>query len=169
MRLSQNFDFLGLNNFKILKTLNFKTFWSTLKIRRLEAKLCVAFQRVHIFYWKDIYINFYWKRERSWKWKNSHTVLEKLTFNSYKNCKLKVKLWWVGAHERKKRTFFVHFVLSEGNFFKICFISCIVYWIHFQNIYTWTYQKRLLHTLLLLVSKIRESFQCILTECDSWI
>ena len=50
-----------------------------------------------------------------------------MTFNSYNNCKLKVKLWWVGAHKRKKRTFFVHFVLSEGNFLKICFISCIVH------------------------------------------
>ena len=46
----------------------------------------------------------------------------------YKNRKLKVKLWSVGARERKKRTFFVPFILSEGIFFNICDLSqCIVY------------------------------------------
>ena len=44
--------------------------------------------------------------------------------------------------------FFVPFIFSEGNFFNICVLSwCIVYWIHFQNIYTFTYHKTLLHTL----------------------
>ena len=53
--------------------------------------------------------------------------------------------------------------LSKGNFFKTCVLSqCIVYWIHFQNIHTFTYQKAFLHTLSLLVSKIVESLQCIL-------
>ena len=56
--------------------------------------------------------------------------------------------------------------LSEGNFFEICVLSqCIlniVYWIHFQNMHTFTYQKALLYTLLLLASKIIESLQCIL-------
>ena len=37
--------------------------------------------------------------------------------------KLKVKFWWVVARERKKRAFFVTFILSEGNFFKhLCFM-----------------------------------------------
>ena len=90
---------------------------------------------------------------------------ESLCFSSYKNRKLKVKLWWVGARERKKRAFFVPFILSEGNFFNICVLSqCIVYWIHFQNIHTFTYQKILLHTLLLLVSKIDKSLQYILSH-----
>ena len=31
-----------------------------------------------------------------------------LCFSSYKNCKLKVKLWWVGARKRKKRTLLYH-------------------------------------------------------------
>ena len=43
-------------------------------------------------------------------------------FSSYKNCKLKVKLWWVGARDRKKRAFFVSFILSEENFLT-CFIA----------------------------------------------
>ena len=51
----------------------------------------------------------------------THTFRE-TCFSSYKNCKLKVKLWWVGARERKKRAFFVSFILSEENFLT-CFIS----------------------------------------------
>ena len=46
-----------------------------------------------------------------------------LCFSSYKNRKLKIKLWWVRARERKKRAFFVSFILSEGNFFNICVLS----------------------------------------------
>ena len=43
---------------------------------------------------------------------------------------------------KEKSAFFVMLILSEGNFFNICFISMyIVYWINFQNIYTFTYQK----------------------------
>ena len=40
--------------------------------------------------------------------------------------------------------------------------QCIVYWIQFQNIHPFTYKKTLLHTFLLLASKIVESLQCIL-------
>ena len=49
-----------------------------------------------------------------------HVVLERRTlcFSSYKNSKLKVKLW-VGARERKKRAFLGSFILSEGHFFNI--------------------------------------------------
>ena len=44
------------------------------------------------------------------------------------------------------------------HFFNIWVLSqCIVYWIHFQNIHTFTYQKTLLHILFLLVFKIVES------------
>ena len=60
------------------------------------------------------------KTKANRKWKIPHTPLEKRTlcFSSYKNRKLKVKLWWDRAHERKKRVFFEPFILSEGNFFK---------------------------------------------------
>ena len=104
--------------------------------------------------------------KRNPKSKIPHTVLEKRTlcFSSYKNRKLKIKLSCVGAYERKKGHFCnVFFFLSEGNFFKVCVLSqCIVYLIHFQNIYIITYQETLLHTVLLLVSKIVERRQCIL-------
>ena len=96
-----------------------------------------------------------------------------MCFSSCKNRKLEVKLWWVGVRERKKRAFFVPFILCEGKFFKICVLSqCILYWIHFQKIHTFTYQKIIIHTLLLLVFKIVESLQCILNKfalLKSWI
>ena len=96
------------------------------------------------------------KTKWSRKWKITQ-YLERwiLCFSSYKNNKLNVNLWWVGAWERKKEGLFLPFILSQGNFFNIVVLSqCIVYWIYFQNIHTFTYQKALLHTLLLLVFKI---------------
>ena len=107
------------------------------------------------------------KTKRNRKWIIAHTGLDRriLPFSSYKDCKLNVKLWWLGARERKNRTFLVLFILSVGNFFNICVLSqCIVYWIHFQNIHTFTYLKTFLHTLLLLAFKIVESLQCILNS-----
>ena len=101
------------------------------------------------------------KTKRSRKWKIPHIVLERRTlyFSSYKTRKLKVKLWWVGARERKKRTFFIPFILSEGNFFKVYVLSqCIVYWIHIQNIHTLIYQKTLLRTLFCLFWKSAKAF-----------
>ena len=63
---------------------------------------------------------------------------------------------------KKKLGIFVPFILSQHNFFKICALSqCIAYWIHFPYIHTFTYQNSLLHTLLLLVSKIVKSLHCI--------
>ena len=55
-------------------------------------------------------------------------------------------------------------VKKEGIFSKkICVLwQCVVYWMPFQNIHTFTYQKWLLHSLLLLAFEIVESLQCIL-------
>ena len=67
--------------------------------------------------------------------------------------------------QKKEEGIFVPFILSEGDFFKICVLSqWIVHWIHFLNLHTFTFQKTLLHTLLLLVSKTIESLQCILND-----
>ena len=87
-----------------------------------------------------------------------------------KNCEFKVKLWWVGAGERKKSAFFVTFILSEGNFFNICVLSqCIVYWMNVQNIYTLTCQKtNIIPYTFLLVFVIVESLQCILNFLMNW-
>ena len=111
------------------------------------------------------------KTKRNRKWKIQQTVFERQTLcvSSYKNRKFKVKLWWVGARKRRKWAFFVPFILSEGHFFNICVLSqCVVYWIHFQNIHTFPYQKTLFCTLLLLVFKTIESFQCILKWSDTF-
>ena len=94
---------------------------------------------------------------------NPITVLERWTmcFSSYKNCKLKIKLWWVEAHKRKKnklyknKVYFVH----RTYFQHLGFIS--IYSV-FNKLSA--YERTLLHTLLLLVFKIVESLQCIPTQ-----
>ena len=91
-----------------------------------------------------------------------------MCFSLYKNCELKVKLWWVGACERKKESIFCNVYFFRKKFLNIWRLSqCIVYLICFQNIHTFTYQKTLFHILLLLVFKIVESFQCILSNKDT--
>ena len=58
------------------------------------------------------------------------------------------------SSRKRKKAFFVPFILSEGHFFNICVPSqCIMYWIYFQNIRTFIYQKALLHTLFCLLLK----------------
>ena len=72
----------------------------------------------------------------------THSFTERnLCFSSYEICKLKIKLWWVAALERKMRAFFVRFPLLEGIFL------IFVCWIHFENMHTSIYQKALFHTL----------------------
>ena len=122
---------------------NFKTSSCNLKIRSLEQN------GVWLFYYFNFERNYdvlkskspcillnkninFNENETEWKIANP-TILERRTlcFSSYKNRKLKVKLWWVGARERKKRAFFVPFILLEGKFLEIYILSqCIVYWIH---------------------------------------
>ena len=83
------------------------------------------------------------KNETESKMKNpTHNFKTRtLCFSSYKNHKLKVKLWWVGARTRKKRAFFVPFTLCEGIFFNICVLSqCVVYWIHWCS-EIWSFVK----------------------------
>ena len=59
----------------------------------------------------------------------------------------------------EKRAFFVLFILFEENFFNIFVLSqFIVYWIHFLNIRTFTYQKALLHTLFCLFLRLLKAF-----------
>ena len=66
---------------------------------------------------------------------------------------------------KKKKGIFVPIILPEGNFFKNYVLTkCVVYWIHLQNMHTFTYKKKSLHTLLLLVAKIIKNFQCMLKE-----
>ena len=78
---------------------------------------------------------------------HTHNFRDTLCFSSYMNRKLKIKLWWIGAGEKKGDiSCAVYFV--QRNFFNICVLSkFIVYWIHFENIHTFTYQKILLRII----------------------
>ena len=60
---------------------------------------------------------------------------------------------------KEKRAYFVPLILSKAIFFNICVLSqCIVYWRHFQNKHTFTYQKALLHTRFCLFLKSSKVF-----------
>ena len=95
---------------QLTQILNFQTSCCNLKVRGRVAKLYAAFL---LFFFERNYdvlkskspcfllnknTNFN-KNETNRKWKTPNTVLERWTmcFSSYKNCELKVKLWWVGA------------------------------------------------------------------------
>ena len=128
-------------------SLNFKTSFKTSFSFRLQPKnersesktvLCYCFnfeKSLDVLKWKcrcillNKNINFN-KNKTGSKWKILHTVLERptLSFSSYTNRKLKLKLWWVGAHERKVRAFLYFFYRlfcpKEFFFFQhLCFIS----------------------------------------------
>ena len=61
------------------------------------------------------------KKKQNWKWEIPHTFLERrsLCFSSYKNCKLKVKLLWVRARERKKKGQFLYRLFCPKEFLLI--------------------------------------------------
>ena len=91
-------------------------------------------------------INFNKNETDNRKWKITHTVLgrRRLCFSLYKNRKLKVKLM-IWSLRKKIEGIFCTAYFVRSNFFNICALSQgIVYWIHFQNIHTFTYQKTLL-------------------------
>ena len=72
------------------------------------------------------------KNDWNRKWKIPHTVLERRTlcFSSYKNPKMKLELWWVGARERIKRHFLYHLFCPKKIFLTFVFyldLLCIKY------------------------------------------
>ena len=72
-----------------------------------------------------------------------------LVFQLVWELRVKSKTVMSWARERKESAFSATFILPDVNLFNICVLSqCIVYWINFQNIYAFTYQKTLLHALL---------------------
>ena len=92
--------------------------------------------------------------------KSFRVFLERRTlcFSSYKNRKSKVKLWWVGTCERKKRkkTFFCIVCFDRNSFLTFVFYFsqyCIEYTYISKNITSYIFE---------LVFKIVESLQCIL-------
>ena len=121
-------------------------------------------QRVHAFVLKKNSI----KTKRNRKWKITHTVLERRTlcFRSNKNRKLNetVMSW---SSRKKKGGIFVLLIFDWRNFFSICLLSqCIVCWIHFEHIHTFTYQKNITSYTYLPVFKINESVNISLSPTE---
>ena len=79
-------------------------------------------------------------------------------------------MWWIEAPEKKTRAFFLPFILFEGNILNICVLSqCIVYWIQFQNIHTFTYQKHYFIHFCCLFLKLSKAFSVSLNKSRaSW-
>ena len=89
--------------------------------------------------------------KRNRKWKIPHIVLERQTlcFGSY----------GVFFFLEENRVFFVPSILPKRNFLKLCLLSqCIVYWILFQNIHTFTYQKHYFTHFYCLFLKLLKAF-----------
>ena len=132
---------------------NFKTSCCCLRIKGLGVKLCVTFllflflKELWRFKAKKSLTSFLLNKNVNFNKDEIKSKLENLTqslretnlelcFSSYMTRKPKVKQWWVGAIERKKRKLFVKFIFFEEKFFNSCVLSQdIVYWIHFQNIH----------------------------------
>ena len=144
-------------------SLNFKTSYYNLKISGLGAKLWVAF--LSFSFWKELWrfkvkdpmhfveqnINFN-KNATESKMKNPTYSFKRRTlyFNSYKNRKLKVKLWWVGARKRKKRAFLYRLFCPKKFFLHLCFISmCSV----LNTLSEYTYFPYFFHFYILTSSK----------------
>ena len=108
---------------------------------------------------------------RNWKLKSPYIVLETwiMFFSSYNNCKSKVKLWWVGARE-KKSAFFVTFIFFEGKSFDyyLRFIS-----MHSvlnklsEYIYTLIYQKQYFIHFYCLFFKSLKALSVYLKHMDN--
>ena len=70
------------------------------------------------------------------------------------DCTFKSKSVMSWSSRKKKEGIFCTVYFARRNFFNIRVLSqCIVYWIHFQNMHIFTYQKTLLHTLFCLFLK----------------
>ena len=88
-----------------------------------------------------------------------------MCFSSYKNCKLKVKLWWVGAREIKRGYFCTVYFLSRKPFFNVFHLNmsssqCFIWHCHHHH----TIEDQITYTFL-LVFKIVECLQYVLKCC----
>ena len=113
-----------------------------------------------------------WTKQKR-KWKIPYIVSERRTLclSSYKNHKLKVKLWW--ARERKKRLFFVPFILCDETFFiwkknEIKHLRFISMYSELNTLSEYTYfliSKTISPCTILLAFKMVEIIQRILKAC----
>ena len=105
------------------------------------------------------------KRKWDRKCKIPRTVLERrtLSFSSYKNLKLKIKFWWLGARKRKKRAIFVLFILSKGNHFLTYFFISMYSVINTLSEYTYFYvSKNITSYIFCLFLKSPKAFSVFL-------
>ena len=96
----------------------------------------------------------------------THSFRETLCFSSYKNRKLKVNLWWVGARQRKKRTclfcpkeIFLTFVFYLNLYSVLNTLSEYTYFYISKNITSYT---------SVTCIEIVESRKCILNVYQIW-
>ena len=100
----------------------------------------------------------------------SHKRLQRLTlyFSSFKNCVLKVKLWWVGAW-KEKECIFCNIYFARRKFFNICFISMYSVLNTFSQYICFYISKNITSLYLLLVLKTFESRKCILNKVSNYL
>ena len=168
MRRSQNLDFLGLKDIPPGQFLGAPTHadiieFQNLKIRRMGAKMYVAF--LLFWFWKELSsfkvillnkkINFVSKLENpTHSFRETYIVLQLLQ-------KSKIKSKTVMSWSSQKKIEGIFLLLA---FFKVCVLSqCIVYWIHFQNIHTFTYQEHYFIHFCCLFLKLSKAFSISLT------
>ena len=73
---------------------------------------------------------------------------------------------------KKKRGHFLYrFSFAQKDiFFNVCVLSqCVVNWMHFQNIHSFTYQKTLLDTLFCMILKLSKAFSESLSNRNNTI
>ena len=132
---SQYFDFLSSQNLSPVRfwgdTIEFQNFLLLLKSQKSRTKTVCDFSiTLNLKRSSDVLMSKSWcnllnkkinfhKNETELKMENFTHRFRKTNHVLHLIWKLqhKVKLWWVGTLERKKRAFFVPFILSEGNFF----------------------------------------------------
>ena len=91
--------------------------------------------------WLNKNTNFHKNKTKS-KMENPTTLVLQLIKESQIKCKILMS--W--SSWKKKEVIFCIVYSARRKFFNICVLSqCIAYWIHFQNIHIFTYQKVLFH------------------------
>ena len=150
-------------------SLNFQSSCCKLKIRGQEQTCEWLF---YYFYFERSYDllkskspHFLLKKKINFNKSKTKPKMENLNTQFYRNKPCASACIRIGAR-KKKSLFFVIFILSEGNFWVLS--QYIVYWMNFQNICTFTYQKTLSFSLPLLVFNTVERLHCILKNCKKY-
>ena len=144
----------------VLKTLIFWKLWYQLMKISLNFKTSCCNLKI-----ESLMLFYYFNFSRNYEVLKSKSL--SILFSLYKNRKLKVKLWWGGARERKKRAFFVTVYFVQKKFFWHLYFISMYSVLNTLSEYTYFYiSKNITLYLFLLVFKIVESLQCILKRSD---